>query len=215
MSTTFKQSAAVVASVLILVVAWYGNYLPLQKSQNFITATRNVENARTFDQFIATMSVPLDSGGPIGQEELVRNLTSVVLNVLRSPSGKDARLTDAILKYVHKYYDPILARGRGMSFEQDLYLMGLANQIAFTQTKNEVYYNAALSYFLYGNKLGPQRPQTLYGLFDLYRLTNNKAGMQAVGAQILQLWPNDPTVRQILNDLNKPAATSSKPVQKK
>jgi hypothetical protein len=210
MSPTVKQFLALGGSFLIFVVAWYGNYLPLHKSQDFIEATRNIANARSLDQFTKTMDVPLTDMSPIGQEELVRNMASVVTNVLRSPSGKDARLTAAVMDYMTKYFDPIIRRGRGMSFEQDVYVMGLANQISFLQTQDPKYYQAALEYYLLGNRLGPARPQTLYGLFDIYRLGNQPDKAIEVANRILTLWPGDQAMKTALDELKKAKAAAPK-----
>ena len=53
-----------------------------------------------------------------------------------------------------------------MSFGQDLYLMGAINETAYAHTGNPAYLAAAQKYYEEGVALGPNRPQSLYGLFD-------------------------------------------------
>ena len=214
MPTSIKQAIALFVTVFILGIAYYGNYLPLRKSESFIEATRQIGSARSLNQFQAIMAVPLDGPSPIGQEELVRNLASFVTDILRSPSGRDPHLTEAILTYLYKYYDPIIKHGTGMSFEQNLYVLGLANQLAYVQTHEDRYLKDSENFYLMGNQLAPKRPQPLYGLFDIYRLSNNIGKAKEVSIQILKLWPEDTQVRTVLGQIMRietgvPAPTAS------
>ena len=97
--------------------------------------------------------------------------------------------------YLTSYYDPIITYGRGMSFGQNLYLLGAINELAFVQTKQLVYLQAADTYYNKGHDLGPKRPQFLYGLFDIYRMEGNSDKVKATVDQILAQWPNDTKTR--------------------
>ena len=60
-----------------------------------------------------------------------------------------------------------------MSFGQDLYLLGAINETAYAHTGNPAYLAAAQRYYEEGVAMGPNRPQSLYGLFDVYRAEGN------------------------------------------
>ena len=77
--------------------------------------------------------------------------------------------------------------------------MGALHEIAFSTTGNPSYIALAKQYYEEGETLGPNRPQTLYGLFDVYRAMGDVTDAQAVAAKILADWPSDTTVPQALS----------------
>jgi hypothetical protein len=197
MNPTSKKIIAVAVSVAILSIAYYGSYLPLRKAQMFIATLQGLQtNAPTsLADLENRLSIPLNYPSPIGQEELVRNTANSVLNfVQQSPN---ATSTDALVGFLMDYYNPILAQGKGMSFGQDLYLVGAINEIAFSKTGQTNFLSTAQQYYEEGEQLGPNRPQPLYGLFDVYRAEGNVASTTAVADLIIKNW-NDTTVSQAL-----------------
>jgi hypothetical protein len=211
MNPTSKKIIAIAVSVAILSIAYYGSYLPLRKAQMFIATLQGLQtNAPTSLADLETrLSIPLNYPSPIGQEELVRNTANSVLNfVQQSPN---ATSTDALVSFLMDYYQPILSRGKGMSFGQDLYLVGAINEIAFSKTGQSNFLTTAQQYYEEGQQLGPNRPQPLYGLFDVYRAEDNVASTTAIADQIIKNW-NDPTVSQALAQFlasASPTTTSS------
>lgn len=197
MDATLKKGVGFVATIAILLIAYFGNYLPLRKSQAFIEASQKSASAQSLDSFTAIMSVPLDSYAPMGQEELVRNTANNLLNVVRAvPSPQ---LSVAIFNYITRYYEPIIARKGGMSYIQDLYIMGVFNQTVYQKTGDPEYLEASRAYFRTALELGPNRPQPLYGIFDSYRFEKNNVELIKAGEQILSIWPEDESVRAVVD----------------
>ncbi len=203
MSRTAKQLIAIVAAALLLVVAWWGSYTPMRKAQTFIATLQSFQTqpANSLQDLEQRLAVPLDYSAPIGQEELVRNMANNVLGFVQR-SG-DATTTDALISFLRSYYDPILVRGRGMSFGQDLYIMGAIMETAYTRTQDPKYIVAAQDYYEEANRLGPNRPQALYGLFDVYRFQGNVASATAVAEKVLSQWPTDTKIKEGLEELLK------------
>lgn len=198
MSRTAKQLTAIVVSVLILVIAWWGSYAPMRKSEIFISTLQGfqAEPATSLQDLETRLAAPLDYSSPIGQEELVRNVANNILSFVQQSS--DATTTGALIGFLRSYYDPILVKGRGMSFGQDVYLMGAIEETAFTRTQDPQYLVAAQQYYEEAVALGPNRPQALYGLFDVYRFEDNVASTTAVADKILSQWPTDTSTAQAL-----------------
>jgi hypothetical protein len=197
MNKTLRKVIAILAAAFILSVAYYGDYLPLRKSQVFISALRELRNIKSLTDFEHTLSVPLDLPSPIGQEELVRNTANIVLN-LTQQNDKPETVAE-ITSFIENYYRPIVERGKGMSFEQNLYIMGAINETAFVRTRDVKYLQAAHNYYNEGLKLGPKRPQFLYGMFDVYRMEGNVEAATTIANQILTQWPDDEQIRNGLN----------------
>lgn len=202
MAPAIKKVVGIALALCILGIAYYGSYLPLKKSKAFIQTLRSLSTARSFGDFTKAMSIPLNIPSPIGQEELVRNLGNIVLGVVER-SGSPPELIAGSIEYLESYYRPIIERGRGMSFSQNLYLLGVTNQLAFANTKQIKYFEAAKRYYEDGLRLGPGRPQFLYGVFDIYRTENNVPRAKQVGEQILSQWPQDERARRGLEDFLK------------
>lgn len=197
---TYQRVIAIIIVAAIFGIAIYGSYLPMRKAQIFITTLQGLQTqqgqATSLQDLENKLSVPLDYPSPIGQEELVRNVANSVLSFVQQ--GGNATSTAELIGYLNSYYDPILNAGKGMSFGQDLYLEGAINEIAFAETGDPTYLAAAQKWYQEGNQLGPNRPQPLYGLFDVYRAEGDTTDTIAVGTTIERNWPTDTSVAQAM-----------------
>ncbi len=208
MNTTLRKTIAVFAVLVLLLIAYYGSYLPFQKSRGFITAMRSLGPTATLADFEKNFSKSLDAPSPIGQEELVRQLGSIALNIVQQNS--DPQVIKKIVAITEKYYEPIIRRNRGMSFGQNLYILGSINELAFLKTREPQYFNSAKSYFMKAVESGPNRPQALYGAFDIFRLEGNIEGVKKTANKILEQWPSDEKTRALLAEFIKQAEEREK-----
>ena len=128
MDKTVKGTIAVVVAIAILFFAVFGSYLPMRKAQIFIGTLQSFQATppTSLQDLESRLSAGLDYYSPIGQEELVRNTANSVLGLVQH--GLDATTTADLMGFLNSYYDPILDRGKGMSFGQDLYLEGAVNE---------------------------------------------------------------------------------------
>ena len=209
MDRTVKGTIAVVIAAAIVGTAVYGTYLPIRKAQSFIATLQGFQAAppTSLSDLETRIAGPLDAPSPIGQEELVRNVANSTLSIIQR--GLDATSTEDLVGFLNSYYDPILSRGRGMSFGQDLYLEGAVNEIAFAQTGRTNFLEAAKSYYEEGEKLGPNRPQVLYGLFDIYRAMGDVTNTERVAQKIMMNWPTDTRIQVSLQQFLASQASSS------
>lgn len=214
---TYQRVAAIIIVAAIFAVAAYGSYMPMRKAQMFIATLQGLQTqqgaATSLQDLENKLSVPLDYPSPIGQEELVRNMANSVLGFAQQST--DATSTGELINYLNSYYYPILDYGKGMSFGQDLYLEGAINEIAYATTGNPNYLSAAQKWYSEGVQLGPNRPQSLYGLFDVYRAENNTTGTIQVGTTILHNWPTDTSTQQAMQlYLGTQSSTAKSPTLK-
>ncbi len=197
MNPTLKKIIGILISAFLLCIAYIGNLRPLVKSQTFIDTLRNLNSARSLSEFEKKVSVPLDYWSPIGQEELVRNIANIVLGSVQQNS--DQKSIGEMVDYIESYYKPIVDRGRGMSFEQNLYILGAINEVAYTKTNEVKYLQEAYEYYSQGLALGPERPQFLFGLFDVYRMEGDVKDTISTAQEIMNLWPSDTRTPQALD----------------
>ena len=213
---TYKQLTAIIIAIMVLGVAYYGSYRSMRKAQGFISTLQSLQTtpATSLQDLETRVSGPLNYASPIGQEELVRNLANSVLAFVQQ-QGDNQTSTAALIGFLNTYYDPILNRGRGMSFGQDLYLEGAVNEIAFAGTGNPIYLAAAEQWYREGETLGPNRPQPLYGLFDVYRAAGDVTDTIAIAQKILTNWPSDTRIQMSLQQFIAQTASSTKAGAKK
>jgi hypothetical protein len=197
---TYQRVFAIIIVAAIFGVAVWGSYMPMRKAQMFIATLQGLQTpqgqATSLQDLENKLSAPLDYPSPIGQEELVRNMANSILSFVQQST--DASSTGALIGYLNSYYNPILSAGKGMSFGQDLYLEGAINEIAFANTGDPTYLAAAQKWYSEGVALGPNRPQALYGLFDVYRAESNATDTIAIGSTILRNWPTDTNIQQAM-----------------
>ncbi|MBI4085276.1 MAG: tetratricopeptide repeat protein [Candidatus Liptonbacteria bacterium] len=201
MNPEIKKIIAVSVTILIVIIAYYGTYLPMRKSMVFIDTMQLSGRVRTITDFENVFSVPLDYPSPVGQEELVRSVANTVANNVKNIS--DPRGVEELIGFIEKYYNPIIERGRGMSFGQDVYIMGMMNEFAYLQTREPKYLQNAERYFKQEQALGPKRPQSLYGLMDVYRLEGNVDEFKKIAEQVLRQWPNDARTKTFIEEMTE------------
>ena len=210
MSPTFKKVIVVIASAFLLFAMVYGSYLPFRKSSMFIDSIQNAGQAHTLQEYIDITAKPLDAVSPIGQEELVRNVAGTVMGIVGSNGAKNPAIIPPLLSFLDAYYAPILERGSGMSFDQNLYVLGASNEAAYTTLHDPKYLIAAQGYFEHGLLNSPKRPQFVYGLFDVYRMEGNLEKTREMYNLIMTYWPGDTRVKPVLDEFLKKYAEFSK-----
>ncbi len=198
MDPFLKKNIAIAAGILLLVTAYLGNYMPLRKSMAFIDANRQMAGVSGLNELLDILGKPLRMNSPIGQQELVRNTANMIYNLIRTENGKNPAIAQALTGFVNENYAPILAKDRGMSFGQDIYILGLMNEAAAIQTRDSKYADAAQAVYERGLTLSPRRPQYLYGLLDVYRLKGDLPGAARIAKEIVGYWPNDAKTQDLL-----------------
>lgn len=202
MKPELKQIIAIFGLIFILTMIFYGSYLPYQKSKSFISAMQAFQRGeiKNIDDFFKNASKPLDTKSPIGQEEITKQFVNYFSGLISQ--NNNSQITDFLMNYIKKYYEPILEKGRALSFNQYLYSVATLNLTAYNQTKNENYFKEAKKYFELSYGLAPKRPQSLYGMFDICQIEKNKECIKKFGEEILSYW-DDPEVKKIINSLEK------------
>jgi hypothetical protein len=186
------QLGAVIGSLAIVGLMIYGSWLPYRKSQAYVTAARPAAD-KTLSDYLTLMDKAILAPSPIGKPELVRNLATTVASLMQ-----ETRIPNDVKKqmvaHLEEIYAPIIARGKGMSYGQDLYVLAVVNQRAFFALQDPAYFLAARRYAEEEYARDPKRPQTLYLLLTLYQMEGDKARVEEFAKTILSYWPDDKQV---------------------
>lgn len=201
MNKALKFTIAIILSILICVLFYFGSYLPLRKAQLLIEVIQNAKLARTVDEFEKTISRDLDFYSPTGQNESVRQVGNIVLNILASQKDLPKPIAEELLNFTAKYFEPIIQIEGGGNSSQNFLILGYLYQIVGLRFNDNVYLEKAIDYYKEGLKISPKRPQFLYNLLDTYQAQKDFVSAKDIAEEILEYWPEDDKIKEMLREL--------------
>ncbi len=200
MNPIIKKLIAIIIIVGVIVLLYFGAYLPLKKGQLYIGALKEMSSkqAKSVKDLNDIFRKVFDFYSPVGNNEVMSAYLGVMLNIISQQDNK--AVVDAIIGDVEKNATPVLeAPEKAFNYWQSVYTMGLIYRVAAIKFYDENYYQKALQTFEEGLKYSPNRPNLLYGLFDLYLAKGDKEKAKEIGQVILKYWPKDEEVRKVVN----------------
>lgn len=202
MSPLFKKIISILGVGVVGLLIYYGSYAPFKKSAQYIDTIQGLSNISSLKQLADEFGKSLDKEAPFGHPELVRNLGNLVTGLVDSNGQANPDIVEPLMQYIDGYYQPMLARGKGMSYGQDLYIVGTLNAVAYSRTSKSEYLEKAQAYYEQGLAMSPRRPQFLYGLLSVYEQKGDVQKAKEKAEEILSLWPEDARTRTTLEQLN-------------
>lgn len=196
MNSLLKKIIAIIIIVAVIVLLYFGAYLPLKKGQLYIGALKEMSSkqAKSVKDLNDIFRKVFDFYSPVGQNEALSAYLGVMLNIISQQDNK--AVVDAIINDVEQNSGPVLeAPEKAFNYWQSVYTMGLIYRVAAMKFNDENYYQKALQTFKEGLRYSSNRPNLLYGLFDLYLARGDKEKAKEIGIEILKHWPKDNEVR--------------------
>jgi len=157
MSKLLKFAIAIIFSVLIFVSMYFGAYLPLRKSQLYIKAISELQagKIKSLQDFDTAFGLVLNFYSPVGQDEIVSNYFSILANVTSQQTNKE--IIEVLIKQAEVLMAPILKKGRGFNYSQNLYNFAMFYKIAGQKLNSDVYLQKSIDLFQEGLKYSPGR----------------------------------------------------------
>ncbi len=199
MSPIIKKIITVIICASVIVLLYYGAYLPLRKGQLYIGALKEMSSkqAKSVKDLNDIFKKVFDFYSPVGNNEAIAAYLGVMLNIISQQDNK--AVVDAIINDVEQNSGPVLeAPEKAFNYWQSVYTMGLIYRVAAMKFNDENYYQKALQTFKEGLKYSSNRPNLLYGLFDLYFARGDKEKAKEIGQIILKYWPKDNEVKKVI-----------------
>lgn len=189
-----KQFIAVTLIILVILSIVFGAILPLKKSQTYINALVDMQSGRSYttEQFESQMGNVFNFYSPVGQEEIIKFFGSDILNVINQNSFPE-QTSRFLVGYVENYLFKNNVR--------HLIIGGAFYRTLWQASGREEDYKKSEEYFKKAYSIGPKLPPVLYNLLDLYRFGGDKENMRKIGEEILEYWPDDENVREVLKNL--------------
>ena len=202
MNKSYKIIIATIISLLMIYLVYAGSYLPIRKGQFFISAYSS--QPKSLDDFNNIYNQAIDFYSPIGKDEVISSWMGVVLDLLTSSKSPPNRaVADDLIRQSGDRMIPIIKKGSGFLYSQNLYKLGLIYKTGATMFQDQNYLNQAISVLELGLKSSPLRPIFLYNLFELYYYKHDVSGLKATGEVILKYWPQETQVKQVVDSLGK------------
>lgn len=196
MNTIIKKTVIVIVIVVVIVGLYFGALLPYRKAKAFISSIRSLQSVRTVDEIERGFQTVLDIGSPVGRDETIGFIIDQLTSIIRSrPSAEVGGL---IVDYAEEVSRPVLTDSANSELTKTILKMGVIYQTAWALYEDGAYAARAEEMFLAGLKISPNRPQFLYGLFDLYASGGREAEAIEIGKEIVRFWPNDSLLEQKL-----------------
>jgi len=186
---TFILIGLIILAVLSII---FGSYLPFRKSQLYINALSLIQSVKTIQEFEANFDKSLKYYSPVGNEEVIKFLANTIIQIMSQQNQSEAvdrRLADYIEPYIFKN------EVRHLLADTQMY------EVLLSKYRHQEDLQKAQSYLEAAYAIGPKLPPVLYNLLDLYRATGEIEKAKQVGETILQYWPDDKNVENIIKSL--------------
>lgn len=192
MNQTIKIIICVIGILGAVLSIIFGSYLPWVKSRLFITSLGSASSIKTINDFKKNFDKPFKFYSPVGDEETAKFLGS---DILRAISQKEQ--SEEASRILVDYMEPYMLKNN----VRHLILLGQMYSVLWQKSGKEEDFKKAEEYYLKALAIGPKLPPVLYGLFDLERAKGNEERVKETGEKILQYWPEDERIKEILNNL--------------
>ncbi len=201
MSNVFLKISAIVL-IIAAGFGWYfGAYLPFQKSKKFIEVIRSGSAIKTVEELERRFDSVLNLSSPVGRDETVGFFADQMVNILgtKPPAEVGARL----IAYTEEKVRPVLTNPRSPELTKVLLKMASLNELGWIVYQKDGYFRQTENYLVQCLTVSPNRPQCLYGLFNLYASIGDEERVRALGETILGFWPEDGAIRSRLETLSQ------------
>ena len=179
----FVQQFIIIALIILAALSIvFGSYLPLIKSQKYISALRAGSQVKSVEQFKANFDSPIKFYSPIGDEEIVKFLTNDILQIIFQQKQSE-QVSRILVEYTEPYFFQNNVRHKIVGAEYYLVL--------WQKSGREEDYQKAESYFKKAYEIGPKLPPVLYGMLNLYQMKGDVQKAQEIKEIILKYWPDD------------------------
>ncbi len=168
---------------------YFGVFQAYAKSASYISAMRNLSQAKNLGELLKIIDKPLNLPSQIGQEEVVKFTTRNLLGIIEAQNETVSRI---IVEYIEPYLSEFSYDVRHLLNGGSLYF------ILWQKSQKEEDFKKAEEYFLKAHKIGPNIPYPLYHLLILYKKADKEDKVKEISEKIFSLWPNEPEALKIL-----------------
>lgn len=187
MSQIIKKIVIVIVIVIVVFGLYLGAYLPFKQAKAFISVNRALPSVKTTDEVERIFDGVLDIGSPVASDEIRGFVLDQLTNILRTRPPEE--VGKIIIGYAEEKARPVLENPVSPELTKMILKMGILYQNAWSLYRDELYAKKTEEFYLRGLEISPNRPQFLYGLFDLYVSRNERGKAAVIAETINRFWP--------------------------
>ncbi|MCL5004464.1 MAG: tetratricopeptide repeat protein [Patescibacteria group bacterium] len=199
MNKDIKLTIAFTSTIIILILLYFGAFLPFKKSRLYIEAVRSSSQVRSVQEFNKLFDGVIGFYSPVGQGEVVYAYVNLLVNVVQNQ--QERTVAEILLKQADKAMEPMIKADKGPSYFQALYSYGLLYELAANKFKDAGYFQKAAAIYEIAYKHSPGRPTLLSGLYRVYSALGDTGKARKIAEIMLKYWPEDDKIKEIINSL--------------
>ena len=196
---TLRNIIIVALITLSLAGIYFGSVRAFIKGSKYIGALQKKNKITSVEGFEKAFRDTLDYKAPISDDELIKFISGDVIDMI---AGQ---------KQSEEVQRRLLAFIEGYMHERDvLHLLNIGRSYHFLWIQNgmkEEDFKKAEEYYGRVLEAAPNIPPALYGMLDLYRVTNNVEQAEIYAKRILELWPEDERVQKLFEVIDQKKIT--------
>lgn len=201
MDKPIKKLIATLATSIILVLMYFGSYLPLRKSQLYIKAMFDLQSGkiRSIQDFNTAFGSALNFYSPIGQDEITSQYLNILANVISQQTDKD--IIEILTKQAENIMEPILKTGKGFGYSQNLYGFARLYELVAQKLNSNAYLQKSVDMLKLGLENSPNRYIFLEELFNAYQMKGDKIKIKEIGETILKYSSDNEKIKEAIKSL--------------
>lgn len=200
------KKLTIISGIILTTLSLYlGAYLPWVKARKYIKAAGSFQTSqlKTVENFEEEFDKVFNFYSPIGQSESLRFLGNLLLTFLRQDPKPSEVIGVRAVTYLEEKFKADIEQRPGLSHNQNHTILGSLFSTLWLDHQNVESLKKAIEYYEIGLSRSPKRPEFLRGLFILYYSGNQIEQAKNIGQQILQLWPDDEVIKQLMGKLTE------------
>lgn len=197
-----KKIIIVIVIAIISSAVYFGAYLPFKKARAFIAIGRSLQKVRSVEELQSKFDRVLNIKTSVAHDEVLSFFADQMAGIIRS--GPPKPIGQALIDYTINRITPVLENEASPELTKMLLKAAIVYQTGWLLYGDEKYFQQAEFYLLQGLEKSPNRPQFLYGLFDLYSAKKENAKALGIGETIIRLWPKDSYIKEKVQLLPEP-----------
>ncbi|MBI4993753.1 O-antigen ligase family protein [Candidatus Wolfebacteria bacterium] len=186
------QIVSIIGIIFAILSIIYGSIFPYLKAMAY---TADMNKPHTVGDFKDRFNNIYNIYSPISNKEISLYLVDNIRNLISNQQNQPEQIMRLFVDFIEDKIDKNDVR--------QLMPMAKIYSIMWERYGNEGDYRKSVDYYLTSLKIGPKLPPALYGLFSLYYLHNDNEAVENIGKNILQYWPQDKRIINLLKEVDR------------
>lgn len=186
-----------ITAVFIIFLSLYGGVvLPAKKSRLILRNKYVLSKVESPDQFYDLVRQTFSTYAPPDDREAIFDYLIQLCGIMKD---QDRTTTEFLVAVADENIAPLLETKRAAYFGHNVYQLGMLYELAYENTRDEVYFEKSVSYFEKALAYNENHPGSLYNLAYIYHDHGDVEKRDVYIARVMALWPQDADFKKHFN----------------